>query len=100
MRISDWSSDVCSSDLPPAQETPSDKPEEAKEQTPGTMDHSTMDHSLMTRPAAAEPMKPLPEVTDADRAAAIATEDDHRSEERRAGKERVSTCLTRWSTYH
>ena len=62
---------------PPAQETPSDKPEEAKEQTPGTMDHTTRDHSMMTRSGAAEPMTPIPEVTDADRAAAIAPEDDH-----------------------
>src|SRR3546814_9172323 len=68
MRISDWSSDVCSSDL-------------------------------LGKPGA----------QGADRAALSGTlwrgggggaDIAHRSEERRVGKECVSTCRSRWSPYH
>src|SRR3546814_8462011 len=73
MRISDWSSDVCSSDLHAG---------------------AWLDHS---RPAASghrnrlcghrlpHPSEPL---------------SARRSEERRVGKECVSTCRSRWSPYH
>src|SRR3546814_6844368 len=71
MRISDWSSDVCSSDL---------------------LTRAPLD--LRARIAAAK---------------AYATErrqieakipQEFRSEERRVGKECVSTCRSRWSPYH
>src|SRR3546814_4723918 len=61
MRISDWSSDVCSSDL-------ADRPRRALR----------------------------PENPPDSRACAPA----FRSEERRVGKECVSTCRSRWSPYH
>src|SRR3546814_6126845 len=64
MRISDWSSDVCSSDLMPRLFIPSCR------RNPG---------SAADLPA------------DQRRA---------RSEERRVGKECVSTCRSRWSPYH
>src|SRR3546814_2323189 len=76
MRISDWSSDVCSSDLMPAR-------------------HGT--HRLLSlrqarphlhrrsRQGVALPLLRLPKT---------------RSEERRVGKECVSTCRSRWSPYH
>src|SRR3546814_7696520 len=64
MRISDWSSDVCSSDL---------------------------------LPGAGE--RPRPGVA-ADGGAAAARRRTPRSEERRVGKECVSTCRSRWSPYH
>src|SRR3546814_9257160 len=64
MRISDWSSDVCSSDLRP-------------------MPHGAMVRSrlkLQCRSSRSMPQR--------------------RSEERRVGKECVSTCRSRWSPYH
>src|SRR3546814_10210931 len=68
MRISDWSSDVCSSDL-------------------GNTD------TYMTPPAAAVrcAVRVRP---------ARFTRSWKRSEERRVGKECVSTCRSRWSPYH
>src|SRR3546814_8573334 len=72
MRISDWSSDVCSSDLP-------------------------------DRPLAAHGKRGAVSL------ACVKAEEDHgqetiriegRSEERRVGKECVSTCRSRWSPYH
>src|SRR3546814_3438674 len=67
MRISDWSSDVCSSDLPrrPKSGFPSRLPQSGY-------------HGASTR-CRAPPA---------------------RSEERRVGKECVSTCRSRWSPYH
>src|SRR3546814_7940660 len=61
MRISDWSSDVCSSDLRPLPEPRSDPI--ARRRHPGGRRRG-------------------------------------RSEERRVGKECVSTCRSRWSPYH
>src|SRR3546814_5285436 len=80
MRISDWSSDVCSSDLlvkSPAgawQWQPIDQKEE---------DMAPMAH---------DPSKKVPTM--------MTTADMARSEERRVGKECVSTCRSRWSPYH
>src|SRR3546814_3111261 len=77
MRISDWSSDVCSSDLydrllNELKQIEADNPD------------------LITPPrAVARP---------AVRATALAA--PARSEERRVGKECVSTCRSRWSPYH
>jgi copper resistance protein B len=87
---------------PPAQQAQSDKPEDVKQETAeemdhsamdhsamdhsmtdesttedSTMDHSTMDHSTMGLPATVDPLTPIPEVTDADRAAAVAPEENH-----------------------
>src|SRR3546814_1762408 len=81
MRISDWSSDVCSSDLlngrvvvqPGAQKTDSDQ----------------RIANLMLAKGAEINAKPELEIYA-----------DDRSEERRVGKECVSTCRSRWSPYH
>src|SRR3546814_9225449 len=73
MRISDWSSDVCSSDLHPAVGIPSEA------STAGARTHP------VRRCRAGD--NPLPGKV-------------HRSEERRVGKECVSTCRSRWSPYH
>src|SRR3546814_5725906 len=71
MRISDWSSDVCSSDLA------------------GAWIWWQMHHWLPDR--AAFPVQGVE----------IGADDgDVRSEERRVGKECVSTCRSRWSPYH
>src|SRR3546814_3697448 len=89
MRISDWSSDVCSSDL---LFEPLDGIVAAVEL--GVLQHGLMqrdrgldafDHHLLQRALEAH-----------DRAFAGAA----RSEERRVGKECVSTCRSRWSPYH
>src|SRR3546814_4378786 len=83
MRISDWSSDVCSSDL-------------AGEVLRGPA--VGFDHRLAAR--AESVLRPGP--PDARRR----DQPDHhrlgqgRSEERRVGKECVSTCRSRWSPYH
>src|SRR3546814_4586238 len=70
MRISDWSSDVCSSDLPRA------------------LDPERAEVPLLNLAVA---ISVLPRLL-------------HRlfgrSEERRVGKECVSTCRSRWSRYH
>src|SRR3546814_6865767 len=73
-RISDWSSDVCSSDLPVGSRgTPSAR----------GRNRSTAASRRETGPAR-NPDRP----------------GTGRSEERRAGKECVSTCRSRWSPYH
>src|SRR3546814_11630236 len=69
MRISDWSSDVCSSDLG-APRKPSGPPARPPWRLPNP-------------PAPRAPASPAP-----------------RSEERRVGKECVSTCSSRWSPFH
>src|SRR3546814_8666808 len=87
MRISDWSSDVCSSDLP-----------------------DTGDFRLLSRKA----VHALQQLNERNRymkglfawiglPTAIIEYDRMpraRSEERRVGKECVSTCRSRWSPYH
>src|SRR3546814_1847335 len=71
MRISDWSSDLCSSDL--------------AEQRQIGADHR---HHRRDR-AGAEQCQPI--------GLGLICE---RSEERRVGKECVSTCRSRWAPYH
>src|SRR3546814_2885991 len=80
MRISDWSSDVCSSDLRPL------RPHLHRKriikgrrpfQIAGSQRHIS-DHRLSPD----------------------SKERTYRSEERRVGKECVSTCRSRWSPYH
>src|SRR3546814_3993060 len=90
MRISDWSSDVCSSDLairrvgrgerspsqnswPASKRRPSRNWADEEDATRG--DSGRRDHPATIRPG-------------------------DRSEERRVGKECVSTCRSRWSPYH
>src|SRR3546814_4362537 len=79
MRISDWSSDVCSSDL------------------------------IFSATGAAsrfytQPLGPLaalrPVIVAGNSNYFVEYPEDIRSEERRVGKECVSTCRSRWSPYH
>src|SRR3546814_6490818 len=76
MRISDWSSDVCSSDLP-LECGPDDG--RASKASPAATFEPSMISAFSTTPT----QKPA-----------------RRSEERRVGKECVSTCRSRWSPYH
>src|SRR3546814_2436054 len=72
MRISDWSSDVCSSDLAPA-------PQDQGVPNAGSrIEIADLKERLRKLEAIAA----------------------GRSEERRVGKECVSTCRSRWSPYH
>src|SRR3546814_12990934 len=85
MRISDWSSDVCSSDL-------------RDEQVAGM--HVAVEQAVLQRAAQPRPHAAAHEVLEVvaggtQRRAVI----DRRSEERRVGKECVSTCRSRWSPY-
>src|SRR3546814_6368912 len=71
MRISDWSSDVCSSDLRALQAARAQLRRAMERHQPGQA-----------------------------RSAPLAGVEPARSEERRVGKEGVSTCRSRWSPYH
>src|SRR3546814_2553734 len=83
MRISDWSSDVCSSDLPqhPAKHRRHDGV--------GVMTAMRIDMRHGFR-------KPVDHTRRKDAVEIFRI----RSEERRVGKECVSTCRSRWSPYH
>src|SRR3546814_6635893 len=76
MRISDWSSDVCSSDLAAARAGGAAGP--ARQRGGGHPVHARAQDGALQPPLRG----------------------DVRSEERRVGKECVSTCRSRWSPYH
>src|SRR3546814_20375115 len=84
MRISDWSSDVCSSDLLHLLG-------EGRERDIVEQQHGP---APQTATVSADPASPRRECQ---RCAALP---QGRSEERRVGKECVSTCRSRWSPYH
>src|SRR3546814_17272098 len=82
MRISDWSSDVCSSDL-----------------------EYTLDHTLIAHDVGVVIFQPFlagsREVLEATKLhTSGGNANVGRSEERRVGTECVSTCRSRWSPYH
>src|SRR3546814_21062173 len=87
MRISDWSSDVCSSDL--------SLTNSGTLQYAGNLALGIRDSIINAGVLLAD-----------DNLAMTASDAGHnltftnRSEERRVGKECVSTCRTRWSPYH
>src|SRR3546814_6251222 len=93
MRISDWSSDVCSSDLASlgkilaatraGQSIPEDWGLDSEGQP-------------MTDPAAVKTLMPMSGA----KGSGLSLMIEIRSEERRVGKECVSTCRSRWSPYH
>src|SRR3546814_4150926 len=87
MRISDWSSDVCSSDLAekrPQHGSAQDRLGDAckvlaRRHQAGDVAHGDVTIGLVLQ---------------------VAEDFRDRSEERRVGKECVSTCRSRWSPYH
>src|SRR3546814_14343970 len=106
MRISDWSSDVCSSDLGLLERHPVDHRAAAM---PGR--HGVED--LGPRPQHANPGRAVKLVAGKDVEVAIegghvdrqarprlAANETQDSEERRVGKEGASTCRSRWSPNH
>src|SRR3546814_8251865 len=90
MRISDWSSDVCSSDLLPSRQRLKEgleivgQDDRAASEFAGFQMAVLIALNILVRP---EP-------------ATCAASSGERSEERRVGKECVSTCRSRWSPYH
>src|SRR3546814_18339090 len=97
MRISDWSSDVCSSDLhfgPPLAppENPAVRYTAGYTQDPKTAGGYTMNWDKFDEGTVQPRWLP--------RSPAVLQERIGRSEERRVGKECVSTCRFRWSPYH
>src|SRR3546814_7911957 len=85
MRISDWSSDVCSSDLGAA--------------GPGDIEGGAVPGQVRRPEEEEQARRPGP----ADRRDPRRGHQQRlpvRSEERRVGKECVSTCRSRWSPYH
>src|SRR3546814_1149912 len=93
MRISDWSSDVCSSDLM-------------------TTNHLGSERYPRVHPVVASAARELLNKSENERSGVLSTAMSFlglyrdptvaavRSEERRVGKECVSTCSSRWSPYH
>src|SRR3546814_12550095 len=113
MRISDWSSDVCSSDLCPA--SPSSMKRGVKKALllllllGGCVSAESWEATRLLQdidaaggPSALKERAPEPQRTterySIDGRANVA--DVYRSEERRVGKACVSTCRSRWSPYH
>src|SRR3546814_19896628 len=102
MRISDWSSDVCSSDLfedrldQPLRNIMTPQERLVTMQEGATLDEA---QALMHK----HRLERVLIVNDAFELRGLATVKDivkNRSEERRVGKECVSTCRSRWSPYH
>src|SRR3546814_11302742 len=98
MRISDWSSDVCSSDLRSAAVLglgatvyTNKRQIAADEFFKGMFETALEDGEIITKIAF-----PAPKRAGYEKFRNPAS----RSEERRVGKECVSTCRSRWSPYH
>src|SRR3546814_12738972 len=104
MRISDWSSDVCSSDLTGVRGRSARRawslcsmkypPHPATPDRDGTSRLAAAPRLSIHRNRTRMPMRNITHYLNG-RAAPFA-----RSEERRVGKECVSTCRSRWSQYH
>src|SRR3546814_12843165 len=86
MRISDWSSDVCSSDLCDC--TPYLDPR-FSDPWSGSITRNPLNQDTTSTTRAAYLFDTIE-----------LSEQFQRSEERRVGKECVSTCRSRWSPYH
>src|SRR3546814_15240836 len=105
MRISDWSSDVCSSDLEMAARSGSimfaDNQRNAGSGT-GNDDDRGASTGAGAGDGQQQPTRPPEENEPGRQNLQGRTEDfiQTRSEERRGGKECVSTCRSRWSRYH
>src|SRR3546814_20451764 len=101
MRISDWSSDVCSSDLPRLWERGS---------LPSGLLQTNSARALFLAPARLAtkrwsigidcPASPSDRKAYQMCHARLATRNSRRSEQRRVGKVCVSTCRSRWAAYH
>src|SRR3546814_3806549 len=90
MRISDWSSDVCSSDLSVTGFYVADAFPKCCLQESGEGEAPRVHGFSANRAADGRPAV----------SGCESSQEPARSEERRVGKECVSTCRSRWSPYH
>src|SRR3546814_20808370 len=101
MRISDWSSDVCSSDL---YRSGAGKSGGQRQKLAATCLAAALRYQLGGQDRALPSYSTVVLDEDFDKAdaefTAMAMNIFKRSEERRVGKECVSTCRSRWSPYH
>src|SRR3546814_14211442 len=101
MRISDWSSDVCSSDLRAPARARSCRFENGAEELAGALFLRRIEEivgaALFADPTAVEEADAVGEFLGE---AHLVGDHPHRSEERRVGKECVCTCRSRWSPDH
>src|SRR3546814_13363887 len=96
MRISDWSSDVCSSDLA----TTTANRVDALPDTPTFAEKGVKDFLVQSWFGINAPAGTPASITQTlNQALNDALKKPERSEERRVGKECVSTCRSRWSPY-
>src|SRR3546814_12119502 len=97
MRISDWSSDVCSSDL----RAIALDPEMVMYDEPFTgQDPISMGVLMRLIQSLNRSLGITSVIVSHDVEEVLSIADFARSEERRVGKECVSTCRSRWSPYH
>src|SRR3546814_18264460 len=97
MRISDWSSDVCSSDLQVLDELPGDA---SGAGAAGDLPLARLGEQLVARNVDAVCLGVALDHREEGVLVAAVEAEPERSEERRVGKECVSTCRSRWSLYH
>src|SRR3546814_14607032 len=103
MRISDWSSDVCSSDLTlHLREDAAEflEPDRLRGIIKTYSDHIPVPIKLAADSGEAETVNQASALWPRPRNAIDAKHYAKRAEERRVGKECVSTCSSRWSPYH
>src|SRR3546814_15351222 len=94
MRISDWSSDVCSSDLVRAAGGLTEDVRQRHDADVASQDrHGGVRDGETVLGARRRERR-------GDRDARAVVQHEERTEERRVGKECVSTCRSRWSPYH
>src|SRR3546814_14825636 len=99
MRISDWSSDVCSSDLRGEDDMKLLRHGPVGQEKPGAVDRRGTLRDLSGHIADIGGAMLLPDSLDTLKDLDLESLPE-RSEERRVGKECVSTCRYRWSPYH
>src|SRR3546814_13919796 len=103
MRISDWSSDVCSSDLALSGVLSTLRPQIIHERKPFSCCGQSRVYPRHELNFSSKPLERCLEsrLPASKRLRTLRVLADHwRSEERRVGKECVSTCRYRWSPYH
>src|SRR3546814_13254526 len=100
MRISDWSSDVCSSDLlcPPTRTPRRLRALRCIVQQPCKTSFSKDTQSVQSQCGVGQSAAGLSDRRQLETSLAPAS--TNRSEERRVGNECVSTCRSRWQPYH
>src|SRR3546814_10546308 len=100
MRISDWSSDVCSSDLRSAMAEPTSANRSARLAGRSAVNAALGARVRMASAPALSILPRFPKSLEKERFEGLRTCPERRSGERRLGKVCVSKCRSRWSPYH